>query len=60
MGAANMRNLMNFPDVEVAALCDVDDNRIPGDLNEVEKKYGASRMCTRITGRSSTEKTSMR
>jgi len=40
MGAANMRNLMGFPDVEVAALCDVDDNRIPGDFNDVEKKYG--------------------
>lgn len=40
MGAANMRNLMNFPDVEVAALCDVDENRIPGDLAAVEKKYG--------------------
>ncbi|MFI5385152.1 MAG: Gfo/Idh/MocA family protein, partial [Fimbriimonadales bacterium] len=40
MGAANMRNLMNFPDVEVAALCDVDDNRMPNDINDVEKKYG--------------------
>jgi len=40
MGAANMRNLMNFNDVEVAALCDVDDNRVPNDLRDVEKKYG--------------------
>lgn len=40
MGAANMRNLMNFPDVEVAALCDVDDARIPNDLRDVEHKYG--------------------
>ncbi len=40
MGAANMRNLMNFPDVSVAAICDVDDNRMTGDYNDVEKKYG--------------------
>lgn len=40
MGAANMRNLMNFPDVEVAALCDVDSARATGDLADVEKKYG--------------------
>ncbi len=40
MGAFNMRNLMAFPDVEVAALCDVDDNRVPNDYNDVEKKYG--------------------
>lgn len=40
MGAANMRNLMGHPEVEVAALCDVDENRVPGDLAEVEKKYG--------------------
>ncbi len=40
MGAANMRNLMEFPDVEVAALCDVDDNRVPKDFADVEKKYG--------------------
>lgn len=40
MGAANMRNLMNFPDVEVAAVCDVDDNRMPNDISDVEKKYG--------------------
>jgi predicted dehydrogenase len=40
MGAANMRNLMNFDDVAVAAICDVDDNRVPNDYNDVEKKYG--------------------
>jgi predicted dehydrogenase len=40
MGAANMRNLMEFPDVTVAAVCDVDDGRMPGDIATVEKKYG--------------------
>jgi|CXWL01.1.fsa_nt_gi predicted dehydrogenase len=40
MGAANMRSFMNFADVEVAALCDVDENRAPGDMAAVEKKYG--------------------
>lgn len=40
MGAANMRNLMEFPDIEVAALCDVDSNRMPNDVADVEKKYG--------------------
>jgi predicted dehydrogenase len=40
MGTTNMRNLMRFDDVEVAALCDVDSARIPGDLKLVEEKYG--------------------
>lgn len=40
MGAANMRNLMQFDDVTVAAVCDVDTNRMPNDINDVEKKYG--------------------
>lgn len=40
MGASNMRTLMEFADIEVAALCDVDENRIPGDFAEVQKKYG--------------------
>jgi predicted dehydrogenase len=40
MGAANMRNLMNFPDVQVAAVCDVDENRMPGDIKDIETKYG--------------------
>ncbi len=39
MGAVDMRNLMRKPDVEVAALCDVDDNRIPNDARDVEEKY---------------------
>jgi predicted dehydrogenase len=40
MGAANMRHLMAFDDVEVAALCDVDDDRVPADFKDVEAKYG--------------------
>ena len=40
MGASNMRTLMGHADVEVAALCDVDSDRIPGDFLAVEKKYG--------------------
>lgn len=40
MGASNMRNLMGHPDVEVAAVCDVDEARMTGDINDVEKKYG--------------------
>ncbi len=40
LGAANMRNRMRFGDVDVAALCDVDDDRVPADLKEVEAKYG--------------------
>lgn len=40
MGAANMRNLMEHDDVEVAALCDVDKDRMPNDINDVTKKYG--------------------
>jgi predicted dehydrogenase len=40
MGAANMRSLMQFPEVEVAALCDVDTDRMTGDINDVTKKYG--------------------
>jgi len=40
MGAANMRSLMEFPDVQVAAVCDVDDARMPNDIRDVEKKYG--------------------
>lgn len=44
MGAANMRTLMGKPEVEVAALCDVDSNRIPNDAADVEKKYGRKPM----------------
>ncbi len=40
MGAANMRNFMNFPEVEIAALCDVDESRMTNDINDVTKKYG--------------------
>ncbi len=40
MGAANMRNLMEFSDVQIAAVCDVDEGRMPNDIRDVEKKYG--------------------
>lgn len=40
MGGANMRTLMQHPEVKVVALCDVDENRIPGDFLEVQGKYG--------------------
>nr|CAA9255475.1 GH109 [uncultured Armatimonadetes bacterium] len=40
MGSANMRTLMGKPEIEVAALCDVDESRMGGDIAEVEKKYG--------------------
>ena len=40
MGAADMRELMNKPEVEVAALCDVDSDRMTNDIKDVEKKYG--------------------
>lgn len=40
MGAANMRTLMNSPEIDVAALCDVDTARIGNDYNDVNKKYG--------------------
>ncbi len=38
-GAWNMRVLMGHPEIEVAALCDVDTRRIPNDYNDVTKKY---------------------
>ena len=40
MGAANMRNLMEFDDVEFAAVCDVDTSRMPGDIKKIEEVYG--------------------
>ena len=40
MGAANMRNLMGFDDVEFAAICDVDSARMPGDIKKIEEVYG--------------------
>ncbi len=39
MGASNMRSLMGHPEVEIAALCDVDTRRIPGDYKTVTDKY---------------------
>ncbi len=39
-GAYNMRQLMEKPEVQVAAVCDVDDSRMGGDIADVEKKYG--------------------
>ncbi len=36
MGSYNMRQLMSKPEVEVAALCDVDESRIPRDASAVE------------------------
>lgn len=40
MGAANMRTLMNHAEIDVAALCDVDLARVPGDYRTVMNKYG--------------------
>lgn len=40
MGASNMRSLMGFNEIEVAAICDVDEGRIGKDMEDVEKKYG--------------------
>jgi predicted dehydrogenase len=40
MGAANMRTLMGKDGVEIAALCDVDDSRMPGDIKTVADEYG--------------------
>ena len=40
MGAANMRNFMEFDDVEFAAVCDVDTSRMPDDIKKVEEVYG--------------------
>lgn len=40
MGASNMRSLMEFDDIAVAALCDVDTARIPNDYKDVQNKYG--------------------
>lgn len=40
MGAANMRNLMQFEDVEFAAICDVDESRMPNDIKSIEDAYG--------------------
>ena len=40
MGAANMRNLMQFDDCEFAAICDVDTARMPDDIKKIEEVYG--------------------
>ena len=40
MGAQDMRTLMRKPEVAVAALCDVDKNRMPGDISAVTDQYG--------------------
>src|SRR5258708_26625483 len=39
MGSANMHSLMEHSEVQVAALCDVDDMRMPNDIKDVERKY---------------------
>ncbi|HVL39115.1 MAG TPA: Gfo/Idh/MocA family oxidoreductase [Fimbriimonadaceae bacterium] len=39
MGSANMKALWNYPEIEVAALCDVDSNRIGSDFKAVEDKF---------------------
>ena len=40
MGAANMRNLMQFDDVEFAAICDVDESRMTDEIKKIEEVYG--------------------
>ena len=40
MGPANMVNLMTKPEVEIIALCDVDEGRMHNNITVVEKKYG--------------------
>ncbi len=40
MGANDMRQLMKKPEVQIAALCDVDKNRMPNDINAVTEKNG--------------------
>ncbi len=40
MGAYNMRKLMEKSDIQIAAVCDVDESRMGGDISDVEKKYG--------------------
>src|SRR5258708_3116648 len=39
MGANDMRQLMKKPEVQIAALCDVDKNRMPNDITAVTEKY---------------------
>ncbi len=40
MGMSNVRSLWDFNDFEVAAICDVDTRRIPGDYKAIDDKYG--------------------
>lgn len=40
MGSSNMRSLLEFSDVTVAAVCDVDSSRIAGDYKFVSDKTG--------------------
>jgi predicted dehydrogenase len=40
MGAVDMRTLMEKPEIEVAALCDVDSDRMTSDIIDVEMMYG--------------------
>ena len=40
MGAQNMRTLADKPEISVAALCDVDKDRMPDDIKFVTQKYG--------------------
>lgn len=40
MGMANANNFMGHPDVEIAAVCDVDTARMPGDVKKISDKYG--------------------
>lgn len=40
MGMSNVRSLWGFNDFEVAAICDVDTRRIPGDYKAIDDKYG--------------------
>ncbi len=40
MGASNMRILADKPEISVAALCDVDKDRMPEDIKFVTQKYG--------------------
>lgn len=40
MGANDMRQLMKKPEVQIAALCDVDKDRMPKDIEAVTTQYG--------------------
>ena len=40
MGSVDMNKLMEKPEVQVAALCDVDKNQMPKDIKSVTAKYG--------------------